>query len=136
MILTLLRGLFLVLVSAVAALYLLSSQAGQQLSLFYFVLMLGGALGLAVLILVADLTTPNKKLSALSGVILGLIAGLVVAFAISFVVDLVGVLTAPEITQSPPLTHPPESGASPAAALMVPGAPAENPPPAPAVEPA
>jgi uncharacterized protein YacL len=121
MVLILLRGVFVLLVAAVAALYLLSNQLETQISPPFFTTMLLGAMGLACVIIAGDLLTPRKKLSALSGVILGLIAGLIVAYAISFVVDLVGVMTAPPLPSENPaaLTHEEALAAAPAAPAPV-----------------
>ena len=52
--------------------------------------MLGGAVGLAAIIIAIDVATRRKRLAAMSGIFLGLIAGLLAAYALSFVVDLVG----------------------------------------------
>ncbi len=90
-----LRGVFLLLAAAVATLYVLPSQVGLAVPLNKVILMLGGALGLAAIVISVDVFTPHKKLSAVSGVFLGLIVGLIAAYALSFVVDLIALLTAP-----------------------------------------
>lgn len=104
MILHLLRGAFILLTASVAALYLLTSQSGEE-DLYFgfteFVVMLTVTLSIAGLFVAADIFLREKKLSAASGVFLGLIAGLIAAYALSFVVDLFGVLTMPEITAEP-----------------------------------
>jgi uncharacterized protein YacL len=92
MLLFLLRGLLMVLVAAVTALYLLPNQWGAGLEFEQVALILLAVLGLTGTLVAVDLFTPRKKLSAMSGVFLGLIAGLVAAYALSFVVDLIGVL--------------------------------------------
>ncbi len=102
MILFLLRGVFLVLVAAVAALYLLTNQEDSGLLAVQFFIMLLLALGFALGVVFIDAASPNKKLSSVSGIFLGLAGGLLAAFALSFVVDLFGVLTAPEVTLSEP----------------------------------
>jgi len=90
MILALLRGLFLLLTVAVTVLYVLPFQLEGSVDLWLVLLMMGGALVIALGIITADVATPKKNLSALSGAFLGLIAGLVVAFALGKVVDLIG----------------------------------------------
>jgi uncharacterized protein YacL len=102
MVLQVIRGLFLVFVAVVAALYLLSNQAGVEIGFGQFVAIMFGALGLAGAVILIDWRTQQKRLSALSGVFLGLVAGLLAAYALSFVVDLIGLLTAPEITVQQP----------------------------------
>jgi len=44
----------------------------------------------AVIVLVIDIITPNKRLSAVLGVYLGLVAGLFAALAVSLLIDLIG----------------------------------------------
>ncbi|HEX7010384.1 MAG TPA: hypothetical protein VF184_10400, partial [Phycisphaeraceae bacterium] len=105
MILFILRGAFVVLVAAVAALYLLSNQGGAQVGFGVFTISMLGALALAAAVVAIDVGTRHKRLSALSGVFLGLVAGLLAAYTLSFVVDLIGLLTAPEITLTPPPTY-------------------------------
>src|SRR5271169_1498686 len=94
MILTVLRGLFLLLVATVTALYLLNSlEGGAPYDYPQIVIIMAAALGMALLIIAVDVATPRKKLSAMSGVILGMITGLIAAYALGFVVDFVGLLT-------------------------------------------
>jgi uncharacterized protein YacL len=98
MIFYILRGVFVLLVTAVAMLYILGTQQGLGIaSLHNVVLLLLLALGLSGLVIVLDVYTPRKKLSAFSGVFLGLLGGLLAAYALSFVVDLVGVIITPEL---------------------------------------
>ncbi len=101
MILSILRGLFILLVAAVTALYVLTYQSAQfQVNQFLdfpvVVAMLLVAVGISMAFVVADVLTPHKKLSAMSGVFLGLIAGLLAAYALSFVVDLFALILIPE----------------------------------------
>ncbi|MEM6552460.1 MAG: PIN/TRAM domain-containing protein [Planctomycetota bacterium] len=98
MVLFILRGAFLLLAAAVSTLYLLTNQDSARLSFEQFVLMLAIVLGVALTVIAIDVGTARKRLSAVSGVFIGLIAGLIAAYTLSFVVDLIGVLTAPEIT--------------------------------------
>lgn len=102
MILVILRGCFIILAASVAALYLLPFQQQQQLTFYQVVLMLGGTVAIAAIIVAIDFATQRKRLSALSGVFLGLIAGLIAAYALSFVVSLVGILTAPTVNTPAP----------------------------------
>lgn len=104
MILSILRGVFILLVAAVAALYLLSNQSGANVSYGAFVIIMVTALALAAALVAFDASTRQKRLSALGGIFLGLIAGLVAAYALSFVVDLIGLLTAPSLPFDPPRT--------------------------------
>ncbi len=101
MILSILRGIFILLVAVVAASYILPSQEIQHLDFYHVVLLLAITLVIAGLIIAIDVLTPKKRLSALSGAFLGLIVGLLVAFAMSKVVDLVGLYTAPQVTAQP-----------------------------------
>ena len=104
MILFFLRGLFILLVAAVAALYVLPFQQAQAVNFGLVVLMLLLAVGVALLVIGGDMATGRKKLSSLSGVFLGLIAGLLTAYALSFFVDLVVLMTVPPLPFEPPQT--------------------------------
>ncbi len=98
MIIIILRGVFVVLVTAVAMLYILGAQAGLQASVTKVVLMLVLTLGVSAFVIATDVLTPRKKLSAMSGVFLGLVSGLLTAYALSFVVDLIGVVALPDVS--------------------------------------
>ena len=104
MILSILRGLFLVLAASIAALYVLPYQEQGGLSFASVVVMMIGGVAIAAAIVALDISTQRKRLSAISGVFLGLVAGLLTAYALSFVVDLIGVLTAPSLPFNPPDT--------------------------------
>ncbi|MEO0476047.1 MAG: PIN/TRAM domain-containing protein [Planctomycetota bacterium] len=95
MILFVLRGLVLVIITAISVLYLLTNQEQGGISFREFLLMLCITLGLAGVVIAADAFTPRKKLSAISGVFIGLMVGLVVLLPLAYVVDLVGVLSRP-----------------------------------------
>lgn len=95
MILFVLRGLVLVIITAISVLYLLTNQEQGGISFKQFLVMLGITLGLAAIVIAADTLTPKKKLSAISGVFIGLMVGLVVLLPLAYVVDLVGVLSRP-----------------------------------------
>ncbi len=106
MILSILRGAFVLLATSVAALYVISWQReladnNQQVTFGTIVLMLVLSLGVAAVVVAVDMFTRRKKLAAVSGIFLGLIAGLLAAYALSFVVDLVGVLFAPPGSGNP-----------------------------------
>ncbi len=94
----LLRGMLIVLTLVVPLYYLLSRDVQEDLGIseWQVYTMLAGMLGVASFVIMLDVVTPRKSLSALSGVFLGLVAGLVVTYALSFPVDLIGALTAPE----------------------------------------
>ncbi len=105
MTLYILRGTFILLTASVTMLYVLPFQASQSVLLpaqdnqsvqfSHVLLMTLLTLGVTGVIVAADIFTPRKKLSAMSGVFLGLLAGLLAAYALSFVVDLIGLLVAP-----------------------------------------
>lgn len=95
MILFVLRGLVLVIITAISVLYLLTNQEQGGISFNQFLLLLAITLGLAGVVIAADAFTPKKKLSAISGVFIGLMVGLVVLLPLAYVVDLVGVLSRP-----------------------------------------
>ena len=95
MILFVLRGLVLVIITAISVLYLLTNQEQGGISFNQFLLLLAITLGLAGIVIAADAFTPKKKLSAISGVFIGLMVGLVVLLPLAYVVDLVGVLSRP-----------------------------------------
>lgn len=82
----LLRGIFIVMAAAVGALY-----AAQTFttSVGGFVAVIVGAIGVAAAIILADVLTPEKRLSAISGLFLGLIVGMLATYALSFLVDYV-----------------------------------------------
>ncbi|MCC7146772.1 MAG: PIN domain nuclease [Phycisphaeraceae bacterium] len=96
MTLAILRGMFLILATAVATLYVLIFQEQGNAPLLYVMLMVGGTLGVTIVVISLDIVTKRKKLSALSGVFLGLLAGLVAAYALGLVVDLIGLVASPQ----------------------------------------
>ncbi len=93
MVLFVLRGLFLVMTAAVAALYAVRTfrEPGEQWKILATVV---AALAVGGLLVIADVTRPRKRLSAISGTFLGLIVGMLAAYALSFLVDYVAVLFA------------------------------------------
>lgn len=101
MILSILRGAFVLLAASVAVLYVISwqqelAQANEEVGFATILAMLGATLGIAGVIVAIDVFSRRKRLAAISGIFLGLIAGLLAAYAMSFVVDLIGVLFAPQ----------------------------------------
>ena len=106
MVLFILRGAFIVLVTVVAALYLLTNQPGAQVGFGTFVVIITATMAVAGGLIALDAGFRQNHLSAISGIFLGLVAGLLAAYALSFVVDLFGVLTAPEVTiEEPEISH-------------------------------
>jgi uncharacterized protein YacL len=85
MVLWALRGVFLVLISAVAfqAIGKASGDLGSQAPLWVL-----GAIGVASLLVVVDIFLPRKSLAALSGAFLGLVVGMVFAYGVGLIVDL------------------------------------------------
>jgi len=81
-----LRGLFIVMATAVAGLYAARTFTTSATG---FIGTLGVAVAIALLLILADVLTPRKKLSEVSGVFLGLIVGMLAAYALSFLVDFV-----------------------------------------------
>ncbi len=84
MALLILRAVFVVMTAAVAALY---ASRTFDTSLAGFTFTIVGAIFLAGLIVVLDVTSPRKRLSAISGLFLGLIVGMIGAYALSFLVE-------------------------------------------------
>jgi uncharacterized protein YacL len=97
MILFILRGVFVVLASSVAMLYILGAQQGLGASATGVLIMVVCTLGISTIVIAADVCSPRKRLSAISGVFLGLVAGLLAAYAISFVIDLIGFVLFPDV---------------------------------------
>lgn len=86
MVAMILRGMFIVMMAAVAGIYATET---FSTSLTGFVLTILVAIAVAVVVIAADVLTPRKKLSAISGVFLGLIVGMLAAYALTFLVDFV-----------------------------------------------
>ena len=95
MILSILRGVFLVLVAAIITFFVVGDkfnfQQEAELGIGPVAAIIGFTLLVAFTVVALDIGIKHKRLSAVSGVFLGLIAGLVAAYALSFIVDLVGV---------------------------------------------
>ncbi|MCX5661785.1 MAG: PIN/TRAM domain-containing protein [Planctomycetota bacterium] len=96
MTLYILRGFFLLLSASVAALYVLAFQRDKGVEFMQVVEMLSITLGIATIVIIGDVLSKRKKLSAMSGVFLGMMAGMMTAYALSFVVDLAALIMAPD----------------------------------------
>ncbi len=105
MTLYILRGLFILLVTAVTALYVLPLQADERLDFSTTASTLLLATCLAVIIVAVDAFNPRKRLSSISGVFLGLGAGLLAAYAFSFVVDLFALILYPSALETTGSLH-------------------------------
>jgi len=99
MILFILRGVFVVLATCIALLYVLPLYTASpddpeiQITFAQLIASIGAAMGIAVAVISVDAFVKKKRLSALSGVLLGLMAGMLVTWALSMVVDLIGLIT-------------------------------------------
>ena len=88
------RMAFVVLITVVTLLYILKvdPQEAKDFPNFNTAsnwwVPLSAAMALAFVTLAIDYLTPQKKLSAISGLVLGLISGLLATFAIGFILDL------------------------------------------------
>lgn len=93
------RMAFLIVFSVVTVVYVLEPLQGQggrtgftaaaefQATVGWWII-LGTGVGLATLVLLLDLMTPNKRIATVSGILFGLLAGLLVTWALSSVIDL------------------------------------------------
>ena len=85
----LIRAVFILLVSAVASIYLwatISNTLEGQSNLLAYIIMVGGVF-LAFLIIVYDLIIKRKNLSTLSGVMFGALVGMLVALGLGYLID-------------------------------------------------
>lgn len=83
-----LRGLFVVLIAAVAFSAVgESDQTSTELAQYRFLFMLA-AIGVAVTLIAIDAFLPRKSLAALSGAFLGLVVGMVAAYGLGLVLEL------------------------------------------------
>ncbi len=94
MILYILRGSFILLASCISVLYALQLQQQLQdengvLPFSTLLLMIGGTVAIAGLVIAIDSLFKKKRLAAISGVFLGLLAGMLVAWALGLFVDLI-----------------------------------------------
>ncbi len=95
MILFLMRGLFILMSTLVAALYARIAFDNSRAGLLGSI---ATAMAISGSVVLADVFTPRKKLSAISGVFLGMVVGLFAAFALSFIVEYVALVFEPAIT--------------------------------------
>ena len=91
MVLMILRGLFMLFCGAAATLYAIRTFADAE-SVWPILLTLIGGVGFGGVIILTDVATPKKRLSAISGVFLGLIVGMLAAYALSFITAYVHVI--------------------------------------------
>ncbi len=85
MVLWVLRGVFVVLIWAVAL--VAGSQSSEQLGA-QAALWMAGAIGVGLIFVAVDVFLPRKSLAAISGAFLGLVVGMVFAYGLSLIVDL------------------------------------------------
>ncbi|MFO0837668.1 MAG: PIN domain-containing protein [Phycisphaerae bacterium] len=86
MLLWVLRGLFVVLIAALA-----SSLVEKNESVANPVLFTIAAIGVALVVIGVDMFLPRKSLAALSGAFLGLVVGMIFAYGLGLVLDLVAI---------------------------------------------
>jgi len=89
MLLWVLRGLFVMLVAAVALFAVGETGPDMAWDTSYRVGFMLAALAVAIVVVVVDALLPRKSLAALSGAFLGLVVGMVAAYALGLVVDLI-----------------------------------------------
>ena len=83
------RGLFILTSAAVAGLYAVKAFPDDASRLVWAIVV---AMGISGLIVLGDVFTPKKKLSAVSGIFLGLIAGMLATYALSFLIDFIDIM--------------------------------------------
>ncbi len=92
MVLTVLRGTFVLLCVYVGFLLYKGVTGGQYpvaaAGATWFLICVGGAIGIGLVVVAADALVPRKSLAAISGVFFGLVVGLVIAYALGLVVNL------------------------------------------------
>ncbi len=86
-----LRGLFVLMTAAVAGMYAVRTFTQSAAGLIGAIVV---ALVISGVVVLIDIYTPRKKLSAISGVFLGLIVGMLAAYALSFLVEYTATLFA------------------------------------------
>lgn len=94
-----LRGLFVVLIAAVAATTVGSDYSGNE-ARFWWML---AAIGVSLILIGVDMYLPRKSLAALSGAFLGLVVGMVAAWGLGLVLDSLVNSTAPELADGGPV---------------------------------
>lgn len=83
--------IFAVLFATITAVYVLeplqgSSATEEKVRLGWWII--AWAIAMGAIVLVLDLLTPNKRITAVSGIFFGLVAGLLATWALSLVIDL------------------------------------------------
>ncbi len=96
MVLWVLRALFIVLISAVGFSAVGEPEAASTFGRYRLMLMVG-AICVAVAMIAVDVFMPRKSLAALSGVFLGLVVGMVVAYGLGLILDLIIEAYAPDV---------------------------------------
>ena len=99
MLLHILRAIFVLLVIAVAMIYIggATDQAESKLLVYHRDAVLLAALGLAILIVAVDVLVPQKSLMAISGLFFGLIVGMVVTYGLCLIINLMIESFAPQL---------------------------------------
>jgi uncharacterized protein YacL len=85
----LIRAIFLLLVSAVASIYLLATinvTLQGRANVGAYIIMVGGVI-LTFVIITADIVVRRKNLATLSGLLLGLVVGMVVSLGIGYLIE-------------------------------------------------
>jgi len=95
MLLWALRGLFVILIAAVA---FSIGDEGASVQLRFWTML--SAIGVALVLIGVDLFLPRKSLAALSGAFLGLVVGLVAAWGLGLILDLLIETVAPGVVGS------------------------------------
>lgn len=89
MLLWVLRGLFVVLIAALASSMVERNDAGETVgNPVWFTI---AAIGVALVVIGVDMFLPRKSLAALSGAFLGLVVGMIFAYGLGLVLDMVAV---------------------------------------------
>ncbi|MFQ5804861.1 MAG: PIN domain-containing protein [Phycisphaerae bacterium] len=89
-----LRGLFVILIAAVA--FSIGEADPEKQTRFWTML---SAIGVALVLIGVDMFLPRKSLAALSGAFLGLVVGMVAAWGLGLVLDLLVATAAPDLVE-------------------------------------
>jgi uncharacterized protein YacL len=103
MILHLTRALFLLVVMALTATYVLQQEVADRAGQYIIFYILGPALGAVGLILI-DMFWREKRLNVIGGLFFGVLAGLMIAYALVSIVDLV-IRIFPDVNATDPLVQ-------------------------------
>jgi uncharacterized protein YacL len=90
-----LRGLFVILIAAVA--FSIGEADPEKQTRFWTML---SAIGVAMVLIGVDMFLPRKSLAALSGAFLGLVVGMVAAWGLGLVLDLLVETAAPDLIEN------------------------------------